>query len=59
MEKLLDEIKAGLEDGTISSAEAKELLADIQAALDIEDAALDMTMKAYMLTTIAAITQLL
>ncbi len=59
MEKLLDEIKAGLENGTMTSEEANELLVDIQAAIEIEDDALDMEMKGYMLTTIAAITQLL
>jgi hypothetical protein len=59
MEKLLDEIKAGLENGTMTSEEANELLVDIQAALEIEDDALDMEMKGYMLTTIAAISKLL
>ena len=59
MEKLLDEIKAGLENGTMTSEEANELLVDIQAALEIEDDALDMEMKGYMLTTISAISKLL
>lgn len=59
MEKLLDEIKLGLENGTMTREEANELLADIQTALDIEDDALDIEMKGYMLTTIAAITKLL
>ena len=59
MESVLEEIKQGLEDGTMTKEEAKALLVDIERALEIEDDALDMAMKGQMLTTIAAISNLL
>jgi polyhydroxyalkanoate synthesis regulator phasin len=59
MEAVLEEIKQGLEDGTMTKEEARVLLDDIQRALEIEDDALDMAMKGQMLTTIAAISNLL
>ena len=59
MESVLEEIKQGLEDGTMTKEEAKILLDDIQRALEIEDDALDMAMKGQMLTTVSAILKLL
>lgn len=59
MESVLEEIKQGLEDGTMTKEEAKILLDDIQRALEIEDDALDMAMKGQMLTTVSTILKLL
>jgi polyhydroxyalkanoate synthesis regulator phasin len=59
MESILDDIRQGLEDGTMTAEEANALLPDIQRALEIEDDSLDMVMKGHMLTTLAAIQNLL
>ena len=59
MESVLEEIKQGLEEGTMTKEEAQVLLEDIQRALEIEDDALDMAMKGQMLTTVSAILKLL
>lgn len=59
MESVLEEIKQGLEDGTMTKEEAEILLEDIQRALEIEDDSLDMVMKGQMLTTVSTILKLL
>lgn len=59
METILNDIKEGLENGSMTSEEAQELLPDIQRALEIEEDSLDMVMKGQMLTTLDAILKLL
>ena len=59
METVLNDIKEGLENGSMTSEEAQELLPDIQRALEIEEDSLDMVMKGKMLTTLDAILKLL
>ena len=59
METVLNDIKEGLENGSMTSEEAQELLPDIQRALEIEEDSLDMVMKGQMLTTLDAILKLL
>ncbi|MDG1858251.1 MAG: hypothetical protein P8I94_04060 [Emcibacteraceae bacterium] len=58
METVLEEIKTGLENGTLSKEEAKILLDDIQTALEMEDDCLDIVMKGQMLTTLSTLLKL-
>lgn len=58
MEDILKELEAGLKEGTISKEEAKIILEDIQAALEIEDAAQDIVAKGAMLKTVSALLDL-
>lgn len=58
MEELLKEIEASLIDGRIDKAEAKGLLEDMKATLEIEDSCEDIADKGQALQTISILLKL-
>ena len=58
MEDTLKEIEASIIDGRIDKEEAKALLEDMQAALEIEEASEEIADKGQVLKTISTLLQL-
>lgn len=59
LKQMLAEIEEGLKSGSLGAEESQLLLDDVQRALDIEGDSMDIAVKGQILTTMAAVSNLL
>jgi len=59
LKQMLAEIEEGLNSGSLGAEESQLLLDDVQRALDIEGDSMDIAVKGQILTTMAAVSNLL